>query len=114
MKLLIDANLSYRIVKKIKHIFPESLHVERTGLPIPASDSEIFDWAKANNYVLLLTRDEDFMQILELKGFPPKVIMLRIANRSSAVVANLLEKHQQAIFELLEDEEQGILEIFEV
>ena len=61
MKLLIGANLSYRIIKKIKNVYPDSLHVERTGLPIPASDIEIFNWAKTNHFILLLTRDEDFI-----------------------------------------------------
>jgi len=83
--------------------------VERTGLPIPASDIEIFNWAKTNDFILLLTRDEDFIQIVEQKGFPPKIIMLRIANRSSDIVAALLEKHQVAILEFTQDEEQGIL-----
>lgn len=61
MKLLIDANLSFRLVKKLEHIFPESLHVERTGLPIPAGDLDIFLWAKSHEFVLLVTRDEDFV-----------------------------------------------------
>ena len=45
----------------------------------------------------------DFIQIVEQKGFPPKIIMLRIANRSSDIVAALLEKHQVAIFEFTQD-----------
>lgn len=113
MKLLIDANLSYRLVKKINRIFPDSLHVERTGLPIPASDIEIFRWAKANGCVLLLTRDDDFVELLEREGPPPKIVMLRISNRSSDYVAALLDRHIGDVFDLVHDEEQGILEIFE-
>ncbi len=113
MKLLIDANLSYRLAKRVWHLFDEVLHVERTGLPIPAPDLDIWKWAKDHDYLLVLTRDEDFSQIQELRGFPPKIIILRIENRSTEYVAGLLERHYDDILELVNDEEQGLLEIFE-
>jgi predicted nuclease of predicted toxin-antitoxin system len=46
MKLLIDANLSYRLSKRLSHLFEDVLHVEQTNLPIPATDIEIWLWAK--------------------------------------------------------------------
>jgi predicted nuclease of predicted toxin-antitoxin system len=113
MKLLIDANLSYRLVKRINHLFQATLHVERTGLPIPASDLEIWEWAVQNSYILLLTRDEDFVQIAAQKGFPPKIVMLRIQNRSTEYVASLLERHYEEIQNLVSSPDEGILEIFE-
>lgn len=113
MKLLIDANLSYRLARRTRHLFAEVIHAERTGLPIPAGDLEIWNWAKTHDFLLVLTRDEDFAQIQGLRGFPPKIIMLRIKNRSTEYVASLLEKHYSDILELAANEEQGLLEIFE-
>ena len=114
MKLLIDANLSYRLSKRVSYLFEVVIHAERTGLPIPASDIDIGNWARENEFLLLLTRDDDFAQIQQTRGFPPKIIMMRIQNRSTQYVAELLEKHFQDIIDLASDEEQGILEIFEL
>ncbi len=112
MKLLIDANLSWRLVKKLDHLFTECRHVTRTGLPVPASDVAIWEWAKQNNYILILTRDDDFRQITEWRGFPPKIVMLRIENRKSDYVAALIEQHYEDIQALVETEEYGLLEIY--
>ena len=46
MKLLFDANLSYRLVKTLEEAYPHCLHVTKTGLEVPATDIEIWDWAK--------------------------------------------------------------------
>ncbi|WP_460671952.1 DUF5615 family PIN-like protein [Larkinella ripae] len=40
MKLLLDANLSDWLAKKLAPLYPDCLHVTRTSLPIPAEDSE--------------------------------------------------------------------------
>ncbi len=113
MKLLIDANLSYRLANRVRHLFPQILHVEQTTMPNPASDIEIWEWAATNGYSLILTRNEDFVQIQNLRGSPPKVVMLRIDNRSTKYVAELLELHFQDILDLENDQSLGLLEIFE-
>ncbi|MEK7263907.1 MAG: DUF5615 family PIN-like protein [Bacteroidota bacterium] len=41
MRLLFDANLSWRLVKTISDVFPHCVHVEQIGLPIPASETQI-------------------------------------------------------------------------
>ena len=43
MRLLFDANISFRIVKKLQFAFPDCLHVSRTGLAYPAKDPEIWN-----------------------------------------------------------------------
>ncbi|WP_019989487.1 DUF5615 family PIN-like protein [Rudanella lutea] len=85
MKLLLDANLSYRLVKKLSDTFPDCLHVTRTGLPVPADDSMIWQWAKRNDY-LIVTNDDDFYNLANLFGFPPNVVLLRMGNQSSSGV----------------------------
>jgi predicted nuclease of predicted toxin-antitoxin system len=49
MKLLFDANISWRIVKLILPYFPDSLQVESTELPEAAKDVQIRSWAKKND-----------------------------------------------------------------
>lgn len=51
MKLLFDANISFRIVKKLKKDFPECLHVSQSGLNVPITDRMIWQFAKSNSEV---------------------------------------------------------------
>ena len=88
MKILIDANISWRLVKLLNAAFSEILHVERTGLPIPADDIVIWDWAKQNDYIIV-TNDEDFLNLSIQNGFPPKVILLRMGNQSTSSIAHI-------------------------
>ncbi|WP_246859478.1 DUF5615 family PIN-like protein [Spirosoma sp. KCTC 42546] len=56
------------------------LHVTRTGLPIPAKDIAIWQWARINNRTIV-TNDDDYYNLANTYGFPPKVILLRMGNQ---------------------------------
>lgn len=71
MKLLFDANLSWRLVEKLNQYIDECRHVDHIGLTIPAKDLEIWLFAKNNGFIIV-TNDEDFLNLLNVKGFPPK------------------------------------------
>lgn len=111
MKLLLDASLSWRLVKKLSIDFPSVEHVTRTGLAIPASDKDIWKWAKANQYHIV-TNDEDFANLLMLRGFPPKIILIRRGNLTSEQVAALLIESRNEIEALDKSEHQGLIEIY--
>ncbi len=64
MKLLLDENLSRRLVPFLQHDFPESNQVVLLGME-GATDKEVWQRAKAEGYVIV-TRDADFQ---ELQGF---------------------------------------------
>lgn len=112
MKLLLDANLSYRLVKKLSDTYPECLHVLRTGLPVPADDIDIWNWAKENDYVLIVTNDEDFKHLVDRLGFPPKVVLLRTGNQSTNFIAGVLKAHLNDLLDLYSSKEIGVLEIY--
>lgn len=61
---------------------------------------------------MVVTNDEDFFNMLLHKGFPPKIIMLRMGNQSTKSVAATLRIHQESIQSLYDDEFYGIIEIF--
>lgn len=69
MKLLVDENISYRILRLIGKSFPDSIHVTaiKEG---KVTDTEIWNYAKENNFIIV-TYDEDFYEWQQLKGFPP-------------------------------------------
>ncbi|RIV20469.1 hypothetical protein DYU11_20700 [Fibrisoma montanum] len=111
MKLLLDANLSYRLVKKLAYTFPDCLHVTKTGLPIPAEDIAIWQWARVNNRIIV-TNDDDYYNLANTYGFPPKVVLLRLGNQSSASVAETRQKHLDDVQKLNESNKYGLLKTF--
>ena len=50
MKLLLDANLSWRLTTALAASFGDCAHVDYIGINIPAKDTEIWDFAKKNDY----------------------------------------------------------------
>ena len=111
MKLLLDANLSYRLVKKLENICSVRNHVSRTGLPIPATDIAIWNWAKQYDFIIV-TNDDDFYHFSNLYGFPPKVILLRMGNQTSDEIVTIFQKYQAQIADFGRSNEYGLLELF--
>jgi len=58
MKLLLDQNLSHRLVKQLDEHFPDSNQVSLLDLG-QSDDLTIWDYAKANGYNIV-TLDADF------------------------------------------------------
>jgi predicted nuclease of predicted toxin-antitoxin system len=110
MKILLDANISWKLVNIVTPIYGECIHVDSIGLPVPAGDKDIWDYALNNGYIII-TKDHDFLDLLELKGFPPKVVLLKTGNNSSKALADLLLNSKQKIEEL-ESNDYGLLEIY--
>lgn len=111
MKLLLDANLSWRLVNKLKPYFEDCFHVDNVGLTVPAKDTEIWNYALVNN-LIIATNDDDFLNLATDKGFPPKVILLRTGNQSNDYLLELLIKYKDEINALETSNEYGFLEIF--
>ena len=111
MKLLLDANLSWRLVQRLKNYFDDCLHVDRTTLSVAAKDPEIWKFAKAHD-LILVSCDEDFIDFSAVKGFPPKVILLRTGNQSNESIEALMIKHKTAIKEFISSEDYGLLELY--
>lgn len=111
MKLLIDANLSWRLIKQLEDHFPNSLHVKNIPLLYPSSDSSIWKYAQENNFILV-TNDEDFLHLLMQKGFPPKIVLLRTGNQHNKYICDLLMKRKNEIESLSLSSEYGLLEIY--
>ena len=112
MKLLLDANVSWRLVSILKEHFGECVHADDIHeLEFPAKDTKIWQYAKDNEYTII-TRDNDFNDLIAVKGFPPKIIWLRTGNCSRKITADILIRSKQAIEEFWQSKECGLLEIF--
>jgi predicted nuclease of predicted toxin-antitoxin system len=111
MKLLLDANVSWRLIARLQFYFDDCFHVDHIGLTVPAKDIEIWNYALNNDFIII-TNDDDFLNLAIQKGFPPKVVLLRTGNQSSNYLTALLIKHVNDIRDLYLSEEYGFLEIF--
>jgi predicted nuclease of predicted toxin-antitoxin system len=109
MKLLLDANLSWRLTAALSEHFAECVHVNKTGLPMPAKDIDIWNYAAANGYTIV-TQDSDFLNLFEMKGFPPKIILLRVGNIDRKTSEKILLQAKSSICNL-ENSDYGLLEI---
>ena len=68
MKLLLDENLSRRIVPFLQADFPESSQVVLEGLE-RTSDIQVWEHARDNGFVII-TKDSDFYKLSLLHGTP--------------------------------------------
>ncbi len=101
MKLLLDENLSRRLVPMLEAHYPGTTQVALERLQ-QAVDLEIWQFAKEQDYVIL-TRDSDYYDLSMIRGAPPKVIWLQIGNCSKDVIADLLIRKKTDIYDLLAD-----------
>ncbi len=113
--LLFDENISYRVVKHILHLFPGSEAVKRLKLTAK-EDFLIWEKAKAGGFTII-TYDEDYEVLNHLRGWPPKVILIRSGNLSNDEVIALLKSKFSDICDFLLDREndaRGVLELYHV
>ena len=60
MKLLLDENLSDRIISRVADLFPDSTHIKAVGLR-EADDFVVWEWAKKHGFTIV-SKDTDFHQ----------------------------------------------------
>ena len=84
----------------------EAVPVREIGLR-DASDPEIFRRARAANAVVM-TKDRDFIRLLDEQGPPPQVIWLRLGNSSNAALQQVLTTTLPQALELLRSGEPWV------
>lgn len=107
MKLLLDQNLSRRIPPVISDLFPGSDHVANLGLDRVA-DGEVWNFAGREGFTIM-SKDSDFHQMSLVKGFPPKVIFLKLGNCTTDLILTVIRKHASDFTEFGADEAASLL-----
>ena len=107
MKLLLDENLSHRLLAAIQSDFPDSVHVRDVGLQ-RAEDATIWAFAREHGYTIV-SKDADFHQRSFVYGHPPKVVWLRVGNCTTEQVAATLRRHVDDLRAFAQDEESAFL-----
>ncbi len=109
MTIWVDAQLSPRIARWIAANFPvAAVPLRDLGLR-DAADEAIFAAARSAD-VVVLTKDSDFVRLLEQHGSPPKVLWLTCGNTSETMLQQILGRHLSTACQLLNDGE-ALIEI---
>ena len=110
MKLLFDQNLSFKLCQLLADLFPDSNQVRLLGMA-EADDGVIWDYAKANDFILV-SQDVDFADMAILYGPPPKVIWLRCGNQPTRAVGQRLRDHAEVLQAFRRDPAAACWEIY--
>ena len=101
MKIWLDAHLSPSIANWLKESFNvDAFAVRDLGLK-DASDERIFAAAREAD-AIVMTKDSDFLQLVEQKGPPPKIIWVTCGNTSNANLRRILTVTLKQALEILE------------
>lgn len=109
MKILLDQNISFRVVLLVSDAFENIKQVKQADL-VDASDLDIWNYALKNHYTII-TFDSDFIDLANLKGSPSKIIWLRFGNSSNLKIANKLLSKSDQIKDFILNSELAFLEI---
>jgi len=109
VKLLFDQNISPRILKYFSDQWKDCSQVRFEGLE-NASDSDIFDYAKAQEFTIV-TFDADFLDLNALRGIPPKVIWLNTGNMTTKAITAFLDKNLLHIKHYIDSDSETVLEL---
>ena len=105
MMIWVDAQLSPRTAHWISAQFGfEARALRDIGLR-DADDYVIFQAAKDVD-AIILTKDSDFVHLLERHGSPPRILWLTCGNTSEASLRQILDKHLLVAIRLLESGEK--------
>ena len=109
MRLLFDENLSPHLVDKLASEYPGSLHVRSVGL-LGKEDATIWEYARQND-LIIVSKDNDFRQLIFLKGPPPKVVWLSVGNAGTEAICRLLQDNLSSLEAFKADPDAGLLPI---
>src|SRR5437660_1325356 len=109
MKFFIDNNLSFRLVAALHPYFAGTVHI-REALTVFAADIEIWEHAVKTGFIIL-TKDNDFDELSQLYGCPPKVVHLICGNKSTSDILKLIIENKENLLAFASDKEDCLLKI---
>lgn len=104
MILWLDAQVSPAMAVWLRMRFELDAHAVRDLGLRDAEDQEIFDAAKAAG-VVVVTKDSDFVEMLQRLGPPPQIIWLRCGNTTNARLKQILSQALPDVLPMLENGE---------
>jgi predicted nuclease of predicted toxin-antitoxin system len=110
MKLLLDENLSRRIIPMIQDAYPESSQIALLGME-SANDKAVWAYAQQQGFILV-TQDSDFNEMSVLYGHPPKIIWLKCGNQPRKRIVEILLSIQEDVTAFATNPTISCLEVY--
>jgi predicted nuclease of predicted toxin-antitoxin system len=110
VKLLLDQNLSRKLVPALELIFPETTHVVFAKLD-RATDSDIWYWARLQGFAIA-TKNTDMVDLCVLRGAPPKVLWVRLGNCATDLILDVVLRNRDRIASFEADPDRVVLSLF--
>jgi predicted nuclease of predicted toxin-antitoxin system len=107
VRLLLDQNLSPRVLTLLGDLYPGSTHVREIGLQA-ADDNTVWRYAAEHGFAIV-SKDADFHERSFLLGHPPKVVWIRRGNCSTAEIVAILRDHHAEMLMFERDQEGAFL-----
>ena len=111
LEFWLDCHLSPIIAKQLKeetgYIFKSAYILELHGL----TDLEIYELAKKNSNVILISKDSDIPDLINKYGAPPKLINLKTGNTQNRILYKFLLDNLEAALAKLIDEGIHIIDL---
>jgi predicted nuclease of predicted toxin-antitoxin system len=111
MKLLLDENLSWRMIKMLESISEEIIHVSNLKITQPADDISIWNYAKKNGFTII-SKDDGFEKIVLIRKAPHKLIYLKTYNLDTKKLVDLMIENKDKIIEFVNSNDNDIFEIY--
>jgi predicted nuclease of predicted toxin-antitoxin system len=109
VRVLLDQNLSPKLVRKLADLLPGLESVYEHGL-IHSTDPFIFEWARSAAISAVISADRDFVRLAERLGPPPKVIRIERCDFPSRMIEQLLRREALRIHDFL-NSDRAVLQL---
>jgi predicted nuclease of predicted toxin-antitoxin system len=110
MKLLLDQNISPKLVDSLSNLYSGSIHVQEADMD-KSTDEEIWIYAKLNDFIII-SKDADFAERSLLLGFPPFVVWIRKGNCTTSEIKNTLVDNYELISSFISASITGLLNLY--
>ncbi|MES2717539.1 MAG: DUF5615 family PIN-like protein [Pseudomonadota bacterium] len=109
MKLLLDENLSRRLVPALQAQFPGSSQVALLGLEC-STDTQLCDYAVLHGFVIC-SKDDDFKRLVAARTYHPRLIHVALGNATNDAVLAALLAAADMLHQAFDDPSIGVVVI---
>ena len=109
MKFLCDVHVSLKLVKQLKLLGYDAIHINEILDSWNTPDNKICEFADQNDFILI-TKDSDFRNSFFIKKSPKKLIKINLGNISNIELIQIISQNLKH-FEILNNQPIFIIEV---
>lgn len=101
MKFLVDANLPFKLVLRLKELGFETIHTDDLPNKEKTTDKEIRQ-VSVDQERVVITKDSDFLDSHLLQSVPKRLLFISTGNITNGKLLSLIEKYFDTIIKLFD------------